>query len=97
MSHTKSEILKNQSEFKEEIYQFLRNDMKNTMEILDRISTDDAEIASELGEFKSKMKKLKAPDIKKLFIGKSATIPRQYAWWDEEGEEVIICKHDETI
>ena len=86
----------NQSKFKQEIVDFLKKDMQESLEILKRITTEDEEVKGELDKLRVKIKKMKNPSIPALFFAHKKRSRKYYAWWDEGNEEAIIYQYGKT-
>lgn len=93
--HTIKQIIDNQDRFKQEIIEFLKNELNDSLDVLKSISTEDEEVNNQLLELKKKIKKMKSPSIPSLFF-MNKNRGKYYAWWDQEGEEAIIYKYGKT-
>lgn len=96
LMHTIKQIIDNQEQFKQEIFDFLKNDLEHSLDVLKSISTSDDEINDQLIDLKMKFKKMKTPSIPSLFFSCKNHSKKYYAWWDAENEEAIIYKYVET-
>lgn len=93
---TIKEIIDNQSQFKDEITSFLKNDMSLALKTLREIKTDDKAVKADLEKFKKRVKSMKAPSVSDLFYMSKKRNPKYYAWWDAETEEATINSYAEN-
>ena len=91
--HTIKQIMDNQAQFKQEIVDFLKNDIQYSLDVLRNMNTNDDEINKELVGLKDKIKNMKNPSIPSLFFASKNRSDKYYAWWDEENQEAIIDKY----
>lgn len=97
LMHTIKQIIENQAEFKQEIIDFLKKDIQDSLDVLKSISTEDSEVNEQLVELKRKIHKMKTPSIPSLFFShKNKEGMDYYAWWDIDNEEAIIYKYVKT-
>ena len=93
--HSLTRIIENQVEFREEIISYLNNDMSEAMRILRGISTDDQRVTAKTESFRKKVKKMKIPSPRSLFVSQEQWNHKFYAWWDELNEEAIIYRYEQ--
>jgi hypothetical protein len=93
--HSFEQIIKNQTEFKENILSFFSKERAEVKKILNNIYSNDDYIVKEKNKLKSKFDKIKPkPYIERLFFLSSNRSTTFYVWWDEEEKEAKIFKYD---
>lgn len=98
MLHSREQIIKNQSKFKTEISDWLKEDYKEMKKSLFEIKAPkgDEEIEKAKKNLVNKIKKVKInKDINCLFIHENNIYPKFYAWWDESNQQVLILKYNQ--
>lgn len=94
--HTRKEIITNQTQFREEIVDFLKKEFRQLKKDIVSIKSKDPEILSGKNSLLSKSKNIKInEEINKLFISWKNITPNFYAWWDEINEQVLKLKYIE--
>ena len=91
--HTIKQIIDNQSEFKEEIVTFLKQDLSQSLKVLKEIETDDEKIKEPLDDLRKKVKKMKTPSVHTLFYLNKKRNLKYYAWWDADSQEANVYKY----
>jgi hypothetical protein len=94
---TRDEIIKNQIQFREEIFKNLKIEYKSLKEELKKIDSKHPEIVAAKEKLMEKTKMVNiVEEIEKLFISWKNSSPTYIAWWDEETQQVIKIKCDEN-
>lgn len=94
---TRDEIIKNQIQFREEIFKNLKTEYKSLKEELKKIDSKHPEIVAAKEKLMEKTKMVNiVEEIEKLFISWKNSSPSYVAWWDEETQQVIKIKYDEN-
>ena len=94
---TRDEIIKNQIQFREEIFKNLKIEYKSLKEELKKIDSKHPEIVAAKEKLMEKTKMVNiVEEIEKLFISWKNSSPTYVAWWDEENQQVIKIKYDEN-
>lgn len=88
--HTIKQIIENQSQYRDEIVAFLKNELAESLKMLREMSTSDTEVSDQVDIMRKRVKKMKTPSIASLFFLSKKRDLNHYAWWDAENEEVII-------
>jgi hypothetical protein len=92
--HTIQKIIDNQKSYRKLILQWLTNDLRNTKKILSELESDDEFIKTEIEKLKNKFKKtLYKKEIDRLFFMHPKRNEEFYAWWDVQGQEVLILSY----
>lgn len=92
---TRDEIIKNQIQFREEIFKFLKFEYKSLKDELKKIDSTHPEIIAAKEKLMEKTKMVNIVDeIEKLFISWKNPTPNFLAWWDEENQQVVKIKND---
>ena len=94
MSHTIQQIIDNQSKYKNEIVNSLKNEFRELKKELSHINTKDSYIKGEKDKLSKRIKNtqfLKSMDS--LFFLSKKRSEEFYAWWDEENNETIIYNY----
>lgn len=92
---TRDEIIKNQIQFREEIFKFLKFEYKSLKDELKKIDSTHPEIVAAKEKLMEKTKMVNIVDeIEKLFISWKNPTPNFLAWWDEDSQQVIKIKND---
>jgi len=93
--HDLKDIKHNQTEFKEEIIEFLTKEFHSIKKDARKIKTLDKDILNNKKLFLKKTKKFTIDDYLKTFIIDFPGYRRHYyAFWDKYNEEVKIYKYD---
>jgi hypothetical protein len=94
---TRDEIIKNQIQFREEIFKNLKIEYKSLKEELKKIDSKHPEIVAAKEKLMEKTKMVNiVEEIEKLFISWKNSSPTYIAWWDEQSQQVIKIKCDEN-
>ena len=95
MSHKIKEILKNQDDFKDNIFEWLKKDFSNAKKTLQQISEENETINKEKQFLINNLKNIDFEKfINSLFFFNPKRSKRFYVWWDEKNEEAIIYKYE---
>jgi len=93
--HSFEQIIKNQTDFRENILSFFSKERAEAKKLLNSIHSDDAYIIKEKNKLKSKFDKIKPKAyIERLFFLSPNRSITFYVWWDEEEKEAKILKYD---
>jgi hypothetical protein len=90
--HKITEIIDNQSKYKDEIYNWFSEQVSEAKQDLKDIKTNDKFIEKEKKKLENKFKKIKVKNyLKRLFFLDSKRNEDFYVWWNEtQGEAVIL-------
>jgi len=92
--HKISHIIKNQSEYKDEIFAWFSSQILDAKKDLDAIKTKDKFIKKEKKKLENKFKKIKVKNyLKRLFFLDSKRNENFYVWWDKTTEEALILSY----
>ncbi len=98
MHHTRKQIIDNQTKFRKEIVQSLKEEFSKVKKDLRKIKTKDAEITKEKNKMLDRAIKVNINrEINNFFISWKNVYPKFYAWWDEINQQVIKLKYDDNI
>jgi len=93
--HTIKQIIDNQKEFRKPMLNWFTKDLKKSKKNLIDIKSDDEYIKEQVEKLKDRFKKTSyKKEIDKLFFMHPKRNKDFYAWWDKEGQEVIILSYD---
>lgn len=96
MHHSIKQIIKNQSLYKQQIFQYLLDEFKTAKSELNTIESSDEFILKEKKKLVSKFKKLNVRKyIEKLFFLHSKRNEKHYVWWDDNKQEAQILSYDD--
>lgn len=94
MSHTIQQIIENQSKYKTEIVNSLKEDIRELKKELAHINTNDVYIKGEKNKLSKRIKNTKfVKSIDSLFFLSRKRSEEFYVWWDEENNETIIYNY----
>lgn len=94
MSHTIQQIIDNQSKYKNEIVNSLKNEFRELKRELSNINTKDIYIKGEKDKLNKRIKNTKfIKSMDSLFFLSKKRSEEFYAWWDEENNETIIYNY----
>lgn len=92
--HTTQQIIENQEKFKDQIFQFFINEIKDTRKELREIESNDSFILKEKEKLLRKFKKNKTIDsVKKYFFLSNKRDEKFYIWWDIKQQEALILTY----
>jgi hypothetical protein len=93
--HTIKQIIDNQKEFRKSMLNWFTKELRESKKNLIDIKSDDEYIQEQVKKLKSRFKKASyKKEIDKLFFMHPKRNQELYAWWDIEGNEVIILSYD---
>lgn len=94
MSHTVQQIIENQTKFRSEIVNSLKNEFRELKKELSNIKTNDVYIKGEKEKLSKRIKSTKfVKSIDSLFFLSKKRSEEFYAWWDEENNETVIYNY----
>ena len=94
MLHTIQQIIDNQKSYRKEILQWLTQELRESKKDLVEIESDDEYIQEQVEKLKGMFKKTKyKKEVDRLFFMHPKRSEEYYAWWDAEGQEVIILSY----
>jgi len=92
--HTTQQIIENQEKFKDDIFRFFIDEIKETKKELRDIKTSDEFILKEKEKLIKKFKKTSTLDsIKKYFFLSNKRDEKFYIWWDIKQQEALILTY----
>jgi hypothetical protein len=95
MLHSRRQIIENQAVFKEEISNFLAEEITAIRRELRKIDSSDEQISKSKDNLRAKLNSIKLrPSIDSLFISARNPYPEYYAFWDDNNKVVLKCKYD---
>ncbi len=96
MTHTRKQIIENQTNFRKEIVQSLTNEFREIKRDLKRIKTEDQLVLKYKKKQLDRTKNLNIlSEINKFLISYKNIRPNFYAWWDEINQQVIKLKYED--
>lgn len=96
MNHTRKQIIENQSQYKEEITDFLKKEFSEMKKELKKIKTKDKEVIAGKEKMLERAKRVNiSKEINNYFISWKNIYPKFYAWWDDNSKQVIKLKYDD--
>lgn len=96
--HSRKQIMINQSQFRDEIVNWLKNDFKDLKRQILSIKPIDLDIENGKSSLVEKSKNININlEISKFFISPKNVYPEFYAWWDEINQEVRRIKYIDDI
>lgn len=96
MNHTRKQIIQNQSQYKEEITDFLKKEFSEMKKELKKIKTKDEEVIAGKEKMLERAKRINiSKEINNYFISWKNIYPKFYAWWDDNSKQVIKLKYDD--
>ena len=96
MYHTRKQIIENQTHFREEIVEYLKNEFSTMKKELKKIKTKDKEVLAEKDKMIARAKRINiSKEISNYFISWKNIYPKFYAWWDEANNQVIKFKYED--
>jgi len=94
MIHTIQQIIDNQSKYKFDITNHLKDGFVELKKELSSINTSDVYIKKEKEKLSKRVKNTKfVKSIDSLFFLSKKRSEEFYVWWDEENKETIIYKY----
>lgn len=94
MNHTIQQIIDNQSKYKKEIINFLKNELVDIVKELSEIKTNDEYIIQEKNKLKKKLSQTKfIKSAESLFFLSKKRSEEYYVWWDENLQEAITLTY----
>lgn len=92
--HTIQQIINNQKNHRKLILQWFTKDLREAKKNLVDIKSADEYIQTQVEKLKNKFKKtLYKKEIDKLFFMHPKRNAKFYAWWDDEGQLVLILSY----
>lgn len=92
---TTQQIINNQETYKDNIFVFLREEIKQVKSELKTINSSDEFIMKEKEKLIKRFKKTNTLEsIKKYFFLSKKRDETFYIWWDESIQEAIVKKYD---
>ncbi len=92
--NTIQKIIENQRDYRKLILKWLTNDLRDAKKVLSEIKSEDEYIKAEVEKLKNRFKKtLYKKEIDRLFFMHSNRNEEFYAWWDVQGQEVLILNY----
>lgn len=92
--HTTQQIIENQERFKDDIFRFFINEIKETKKELRNIKTLDEFIIKEKEKLIKRFKKTSTLHaIKKYFFLSNKRDENFYIWWDDKQQEALILTY----
>lgn len=92
--NTIQKIIDNQRNYRKLILQWLTNDLRDAKKVLSEIKSEDEYIKAEVDKLKNRFKKtLYKKEIDRLFFMHPNRNEEFYAWWDAQGQEVLILSY----
>lgn len=94
MIHTTQQIIDNQSKYKADIVDSLKNEFRELRKELTKIKTKDEFIISEKQKLSKRIKNTKfVKSIDSLFFLSKKRSEEFYAWWDNDLKEILILTY----
>ena len=94
MIHSIQQIIDNQSKYKADIVDSLKNEFRELRKELTRIKTKDEFIISEKQKLSKRIKNTKfVKSIDSLFFLSKKRSEEFYAWWDNDLKEILILTY----
>lgn len=96
MNHTRKQIIENQSQYKDEITDYLKKEFSEMKKELRKIKTKDKEVLAGKEKMLERAKRINvSKEINNYFISWKNIYPKFYAWWDDNSKQVIKLKYDD--
>jgi hypothetical protein len=92
--HTIKQIIDNQKSYRKLMLRWMTKDLSESKKKLAAINSDDEYIQEQVEKLKGRFKKtLYKKEIDKLFFMHPKRNEEFYAWWDSEGQGVVILSY----